>query len=224
MEKDIRVVTPGGNGTLIGEQGEKLIPPEGWEFLPAGDAGITRKVTAKNAYWRVQIKKGRRIQSKGIWAPAETIARAHKEVQTVRQTDAYKKKLHYAQQRRKKLQHHYEIDFQKAVEKFLNFHPHFYSEQEQMAEFVTRHAIPVGSGTVARTQMIALEERAAKAVIAWMRHKTTPYDTLKIPLVKGKRREVRRKFAQQSVKLLDDYRKGILPSVNCPLKKALGSS
>ena len=55
------------NGTLIGEKGEKLTPPDGWAFLPAGDAGITRKVTAKGIFWRVQAQMGRRIISKGIW-------------------------------------------------------------------------------------------------------------------------------------------------------------
>ena len=36
------------------------------------------------------------------------------------------------------------------------------------------------------------------AVIVWMRHRTTAYDNMAIPRVKGKRREVRRLLAQQS--------------------------
>ncbi len=79
---------------------------------------------------------------------------------------------------------------------------------ERMAHAVANHATPVGSGTVARTKRISIEERAEAAVLAWMRHKTTDYDILKIPRVKGKRREVRREIAKSSKKLLDHYRCG----------------
>jgi len=50
MESDKRIVNPGKNGNLIGEKGEILVPPSSWAFLPAGDAGITRKVTAKEMF------------------------------------------------------------------------------------------------------------------------------------------------------------------------------
>jgi Fe-S cluster biosynthesis and repair protein YggX len=49
-----------------------------------------------------------------------------------------------------------------------------------MSKLVTAHATPVGSGTVARTERIPLEQRAESAVIAWMRHQTTAYDSMKI--------------------------------------------
>ena len=68
---------------------------------------------------------------------------------------------------------------------------------------VADHATPVGSGTVARTKRIPVERRAEAAVIAWMRHQTTAYDSMPIPRVKGKRREVRRLLAQRSKELLD---------------------
>ena len=68
------------------------------------------------------------------------------------------------------------------------------------------HATPVGSGTVARTERIPVEQRAEAAVIAWLRHQTTAYDPMSIPRVKGKRREVRRMLAARSKALLDAYR------------------
>jgi len=46
----------------------------------------------------------------------------------------------------------------------------------RLARAVADHATPVGSGTVARTKRIPVEERAEAAVIAWMRHQTTGYD------------------------------------------------
>ena len=82
------------------------------------------------------------------------------------------------------------------------------------------HATPVGSGTVARTKRIPVQHRAAAAVIAWMRHQTTAYDSMKITRVKGKRREVRLALAQRSHELLGRYRRGE-PVEECPLAKAL---
>jgi hypothetical protein len=74
---------------------------------------------------------------------------------------------------------------------------------------------------VARTKRIPVEQRAEAAVIAWMRHQTTAYDSMVVPRVKGKRREVRRMLAQRSKELLGRYRRGESVGDECPLKKAL---
>lgn len=224
MTQDQKIVRPGLNGTLIDEKGVKLTPPDGWAFLPAGDAGVTRKVIAKGIFWRVQTQMGRRIISKGLWAPGETIARAKQEVEAVRSTDAYKKKLDSDRQRRAKKQGEYEKDFCHEVSTFLAFAPRYQELEKDMAEAITVHAVPVGSGTVARTTMIPVEERAAKAVIAWMRHQTTAYESMRIPRIKGKRREIRRMLASRSVELIKAYREGLDTPPGCPLKKALEKS
>lgn len=221
MESNIRIVKPGARGELIGPNGETLKLPTDWTFLPAGDAGITRKVTSKGLYWRVEIKKGRRTISLGIWAPETTVLQVQQEIQQIRLTDEYKKKQTYAVERREKKQAEYETDFCLAIESFLDFHVSHKELEKKLARAVTVHAIPVGSGTVARTQLIPIEERAAHAVIGWMRHQTTAYDNLKIARVKGERRAVRRSLAQQSVELLANYREGRPVSESCPLQKAL---
>ncbi len=221
LANQILIVQQNSKGELIGPDGKVLTVPERWSFLPAGDAGVTRKVTASREYWRVEYRKGRRTFSAGIWAPTNTIQQAQKEVQQVRATDQYRKKQNYAADRREKLQAAYETEFCSTVEDFLAFHPVHQELEKKLAIAVTTHAVPVGSGTVARTQMIPVEERAARAVIAWMRHQTTAYDNLKIARVKGERRTVRRMLAQQSVELLANYREGRLIPENCPLKKAL---
>ena len=64
---------------------------------------------------------------------------------------------------------------------------------------------------------IPVEQRAEAAVIAWMRHQTTGYDSMKIARVKGKRREVRRMLAQRSKELLARYRQGDVNGEECPL-------
>src|SRR5262249_5485485 len=92
---------------------------------------------------------------------------------------------------------------------------------QQLARAVTEHATPVGSGTVARTKRIPVEQRAEAAVIAWMRHQTTAYDSMRIPRVKGQRREVRRMLARHSKELVNRYRQGDVATATCPIPQAL---
>lgn len=90
------------------------------------------------------------------------------------------------------------------------------------SRLIADHAVPVGSGTVARTERIPIEQRAEAATIAWMRHQTTGYDNMAIAQVRGKRREVRRMLAQRSVQLLSRYRHGrSVDTATCPLHRAL---
>jgi hypothetical protein len=93
---------------------------------------------------------------------------------------------------------------------------------ERVARAVTVHATPVGSGTVARTKRIPLADRAAAAVLAWMRHKTSDYDNMKISRFGDDRREVRREIAQISKFLLGRYRQGeVIAEDVCLLRAAL---
>src|SRR5205823_5750288 len=123
--------------------------------------------------------------------------------------------------RRDKAQSEYVEDFFGAVVTFLACHPNHADLANRLARAVTDHATPVGSGTVARTRRIPVEQRAEAAVIAWMRHRTTGYDGMAIARVKGKRREVRRRLAQRSKELLARYRRGEPAPEGCPLRKAL---
>jgi len=224
MSQEERIVRVGANGTLVGENGKAITPPQEWAFLPAADAGLTRKVTGAGPFWRVQAQMGRRVISKGIWAPATTIAQARQEVEARRATTGYQKKLAGDRQRRAHKQTEYEQEFCRAVRAFLAFAPRHQALEQVMAEAITVHAIPVGSGTVARTTMIPIEERAAKAVIAWMRHQTTAYDSMSIARIKGERREVRRMLARRSQELLRSYREGGEIGPSCPLQRSLAQS
>ena len=221
MDEESRIVTLAANGRLLDENGQPVTPPEGWAFLPAGDAGVTRKVSSAGVFWRVQVKMGRRIISKGLWTPKNTIELAVLQMQSTRQTELYQKKVEAAKRRREKIQTEYVDDFCNQVERFLNFHPIYKDMGAKMAKLVSLHATPVGSGTVARTATISIEERASRAVIAWVRHQTTAYDQMPIARIKGERRRVRRMLAQRSVELLESYRKGEPIKIDCPLHAAL---
>jgi hypothetical protein len=177
-------------------------------------------VKAAGDHWIVQEKKGRKIFSRGVWAAAATIERIRADLEAERSTEGFAKKKEADARRREKAQAEYVEDFHGAVVAFLAFHGDYADLAQQMARAVTDHATPVGSGTVARTKRIPVEQRAEAAVIAWLRHQTTGYDGMVIPRVKGKRREVRRMLARRSHELLARYRRGE-PVGDCPLKKAL---
>ena len=178
--------------TVRSADGKVLAAPEGWVLLPPGDAALTRRVKAAGDHWVVQEKKGRKVFSRGVWAPAATIDKIRAELEAERSTEGYAKRKDADARRRDKAQAEYVEDFYGAVLAFLAFHPAHADLAERLARAVADHATPVGSGTVARTKRIPVEQRAEAAVIAWMRHQTTAYESMVIPRIKGKRREVRR--------------------------------
>jgi hypothetical protein len=209
-------------GTVKSQGGQVLQIPEGWGLLEPGDATLTRRVKKAGPSWTIKEKKGRRVFSQGVLASAVTIEAERAALEAERETDAYKKSLARSRERRAKEQETYVEDFHGAVLEFLAFAPEHADMAQALASAVTAHATPVGSGTVARTARIPIEERAEAAVIAWMRHQTTAYDTMSIPRIKGMRREVRRKLAARSRELLSAYRENNrAPASDCPLRAAL---
>jgi hypothetical protein len=214
--------TPGPTrDTVQSTDGKVLTAPEGWVLLPPGDAALTRRVKTAGDHWVVQEKRGRKVFSRGVWAPAATIERIRAELAAERSTESFTKRREADARRRDKAQAEYVEDFFGAVVAFLAFHPSHAVLAERLARAVTEHATPVGSGTVARTKRIPVEQRAEAAVIAWLRHQTTGYDGMVIPRVKGERRAVRRMLAQRSKELLARYRRGEPMPDECPLKQAL---
>jgi hypothetical protein len=195
--------------------------PEGWVLLSPGDAALTRRVKAAGDHWVVQERRGGKVFSRGVWAPAATIDRLRAELGAQRSTVGFAKKKQAVARRREKAQATYVEDFYGAVVAFLAFHPSYAGLADRLARAVTDQATPVGSGTVARTRRITLGKRAEAAVIAWLRHQTTAYDTMAIPRVKGRRREVRRVLARRSQELLGRYRRGEAVREGCPLQAAL---
>jgi hypothetical protein len=223
MTVESLVVRPGPDARSVrADSGQVLRVPDSWQLLPPGDAGLTRRVKAATATWTVQEKVGRRMFSRGVWADASVIARCRADLDAERATPEYAKKRAAGAARRDREQQEYVGDFRDAVRNFLAFHPRYADLSARLAESVTAHATPVGSGTVARTERIPIHDRAEAAVIAWMRHQTTAYDHMAIPRIKGKRREVRRMLAAQSKQLLDAYRAGRpTDAATCPLQRAL---
>lgn len=218
-----RVVRPGKTSrSILNEQGKEEAVPNDWELLPPGDAALTRRVKLAGPHWVVQEKKGRRTFSQGVWADQQVIEKHRDDLEKERSTDSYQKRKTQAANRRAKKQVEYEGEFAQAVYEFLSFSANYDPLAKQLAQVISDHAVPVGSGTVARTQRIPIEKRAEAAVIAWLRHQTTAYDDMKIERVRGRRREVRRELASQSRRLLDRYRRGVVVNESdCLLRQAL---
>jgi hypothetical protein len=202
--------------------GETVSPPLGWECLPPGDPGLTRRVKAAGPSWVVFEKRGNKTFSRGVWAPAENIRAARTALDGERATPEYARRMQGDLRRRELKQEHYVGEFALAVLQFLDFSPAYAETALKLADKVVAHATPVGSGTVARTERIPVAERAEAALIAWMRHQTTAYDQLKIARVKGRRREVRRELAEVSRNVLERHRvDGVHAVATCPLCQAL---
>ena len=218
-----REVRPGPRPRqVINEHAMLEAVPDDWALLPPGDAALSRRIKQDGPTLTVIELKGRKRFSRGIWAPAARIETLRAALELERADPAYQRTLDAGRQRRAVAQDDYAVDFKTAVFRYLSFHPEHQLAAETLALLIAEHATPVGSGTVARTQRIPIEARAEAATIAWLRHQTTGYDTMVIPHVKGRRREIRRLLAQRSVQLLARYRSGApIDRAQCPLHGAL---
>jgi hypothetical protein len=163
-------------------------------------------------------RKGRKLFSHGVWAPAENVRLAREGLNEDRADPAYARRLAADARRRAEAQAEYVVEFREAVLRFLRFSVRYGAYARALADAVSEHATPVGSGTVARTTMIPLPRRAEAAVIAWMRHQTTAYDDMDIARVKGERRRVRASLAEISRAVLDLHRgDDVHAPAACPL-------
>ena len=202
-------------------EGKSVTVPDSWVYVPSGDPGLTRRLKNTTLCWQVVHKRKNRIEAIGLWCDAAVVEKVKADLEEERSNPAYLRKLEQARLARIAKQDAYVVEFRQAVVDFLAFAPQYEEMAWDLADAVTDHSVPVGSGTVARTERIPLSQRAEAAVIAWMRHQTTAYDHMHIARVKGERRAVRRELAEKSRALLEVYRSGGTPPENCPLKAAL---
>src|SRR5208337_3156963 len=100
---------------------------------------------AAHSHWIVQEKKGRKIFSRGVWAPAATIDKIRADLEAERSTEGYAKRKDADARRRNKAQTEYVEDFYGAVVAFLAFHPAYADFAGRLARAVSDHATPVGS-------------------------------------------------------------------------------
>jgi hypothetical protein len=163
------------NGPWNPEHGDIEIPA-GWDFLPSGDAFLTRTVKAAGTYWlswqpRGQSRQHRRLL--GLWAPSQAIAAALMRAEETAARRAAKRALGAQSRRRHEDRYRAELEF--AIVHFLAFAPSHQELEERIAKETAAHAAVVGSGRVGRTRNLTLEDRAALSVRAYIRHRFTSY-------------------------------------------------
>lgn len=219
MSRQTRTVRPGPRKrTVRTKYGKILAVPDRWVFVEPGDATITRRVKKSGPHWQVRYKKRRKSSktySKGIWAPRGRVERIRREVEEMRQSDAY-------QRRRKKRHQRFVDQFVTALLDVLDFPRCRRKTARRLATAVADHAADPGSGTVVRRHQIPMKVRARLALYAWLRHNTTDYDDMSI--CRGQRKSVKQRLHRKSERLLDDYRHRpcAIDLEACPLQAALG--
>ena len=165
-----------GGGPWTPEYGDVDVP-DGWEYLPSGDTFVTRQVKAAGVYWTVWRPRGRNRDHRrklGLYVPEATIAVAR---ERARETEERRAKQRITNQAsRGKAEERYRAELAEAVRAWLDFAPQHARLVDEIAAGVADHAAVVGSGRVGRTRLLSLDERAALAARAYIRHRYTDYE------------------------------------------------
>jgi hypothetical protein len=158
------------------EHGDIEIPKD-WDFLPSGDAFVTRRVKSAGTFWVAWRPRGsnrphrRRL---GLWAPKAAIEEAWAEAAATEEQRAKQRERGARSRERQEVA--YRDELADAIRRFLGFAPeHAELADEIISEAATR-AVVVGSGRVGRTRTLSLDERAALAARALIRHRYTNYE------------------------------------------------
>jgi hypothetical protein len=162
------------------------------EFLPAGDAALTRRARAHSTLSAVVLKWSRarkRYERQGLMVEAEALERA--ETECLSDADARARRREREAERRVELDRVYLASF---ADRVRELYPGTPPEREHE---IAEHACRKYSGRVGRSAAAkALDAEAVSlAVAAHVRHRETDYDRL---LASGvERREARDRVAEQ---------------------------
>ena len=157
------------------EHGELEIP-DGWKFLASGDAFVTRTVKAAGIYWVAWQPRGRNRQHRrrlGLWAPQVAIEQARAEASAT-EPERARRRIQGARARERR-EAAYREELADAIRRFLEFPPERAELADEIAEAAAAQTAVVGSGRVGRTRTLSLDQRAALAARAYIRHHLTGY-------------------------------------------------
>jgi hypothetical protein len=150
--------------------------PDGWEFLASGDAFVTRRVKAGGVYWsawRPKNQRGGHRRRLGLLAPTAAIdaARTDAVASAERRAAARVAGAHH----RERVEADYRVELRDTVLRWLDFAPEHSDLASDIAGGAAAQATAVGSGRVGRTKTLSIEDRAALAARAYIRHHHTDY-------------------------------------------------
>jgi len=151
-----------------------LDTPQGWLFLPSGDAFITRRVKALGPHWTVLRKRKGYTTTLGLLAPSENIETATRiSHETIVKRMAERA---VASRYRKVREIRYSKELEKAILEYLDFAPEHKALGARIAKEATSRAAEVGTGRVGRTRLLTIHEKARLAARAHIRHNHTTYE------------------------------------------------
>jgi hypothetical protein len=151
--------------------------PDGWDFLPQGDPFLTRSVKAAGTWWKAWLPRTRsrkHRRSIGVWAPAQAIVAAQQAALDTADDRARRREQRPIERERQQQRDAAELEH--AVIAFLAFVPSHADVAARIARESAARATVISSGRVGRTRTIPLEERAALAARAYIRHRFTDYE------------------------------------------------
>ncbi|HYO19592.1 MAG TPA: DUF2293 domain-containing protein [Dermatophilaceae bacterium] len=154
-----------------------VIPPSFWEFLPTGQAFVTRRVKAAGVFWLAWAPRSRSRQHRrllGLWAPAAAIQSAQRSEADTASARAAKREAGARSRARQEAR--YQDELAEAIVEYLQFAARHEALAQTIARSAAERAAVVGSGRVGRTRILPLNERAALAARAQIRHAHTDYD------------------------------------------------
>ena len=158
------------------EHGDIEIPND-WDFLPSGDAFVTRRVKAAGTFWVAWRPRGKDRPHRrrlGVWAPKTTIEEAWAEAATTEAERASQRER--GAKSRERQEAAYRDELADAIRRFLNFAPEHRELADKITSETATRATAVGSGRVGRTRTLSVDERAALAARALIRHRYTSYE------------------------------------------------
>ncbi len=151
-----------------------MAEPRGWEFVPAGNAFLTRTLKKLGPHWILLRRHGKYTYNVGILCPAENVVKTRELEQQSRS------KREDRREKSKKYRERTELNYQKKLEEsmlsYLGFSKRYSKLAHNICSQAVRRATVIGSGRVGRTKQISLEERAILAVRAHIRHTYTGYE------------------------------------------------
>lgn len=169
-------VYEGRDGWWNPEHGQ-VVPPQSWQFLPTGQAFVTRTVKAAGVFWLAWAPRSRTRQHRrlfGLWAPEATIRSAER---AAADTAAVRAARWEAGARsRARRERRYQDELAEAIVAYLAFAPAHRSLAQAIASNAAERAAVVSSGRVGRTRLLPLAERGALAARAYIRHAHTGYE------------------------------------------------
>ncbi|MBI4331677.1 MAG: DUF2293 domain-containing protein [Chloroflexi bacterium] len=148
--------------------------PEGWVSLAPGDAFVTRQVKSMGAYWMAVKRRKGYTEKLGLWAPEENIRAAQEQAEETGQEREAKRATGRKYRENKEVK--YREEFAGAVFDYLDFAPKYRKLAREISGEVAEHAAVVGSGRVGRAAKLTLEDKAALAARAYIRHHYTKYE------------------------------------------------